>query len=72
MSEHETFGTTQTFVSRSFTEVNEVECPCCLSVVDAQELECNYWNFTSLDDGSVKCHVCSSIIPANRIPNRRK
>jgi ribosomal protein S27E len=65
MSDHDTFGTTQTFHTRA---LNEVECPSCLSIVDALDLVCTYWGFTHLGNGKVKCHVCSSIIPVSMIP----
>jgi len=68
MDRYDTYGTTQTFHSRNHTDLNEVQCPCCLSIVDAQKLECNYWGFTHLGDDQVKCHVCSSVIPVGKIP----
>jgi len=70
MIEHDTFGTTLEFVNSMF---NEIECPCCSSIVDAQMLTCNYWGFTNIGTGNVKCNVCSSVIPAVKAQvNRRK
>lgn len=57
MSDHDTFGTTQTFKS----SINNVECPCCHSIVDAQRLKCLYWGFTYHKEG-VECNVCSTMI----------
>lgn len=65
MGDHDTYGTTQTFQSHS---VNDVKCPCCLSVVDAASLKFKNWDFSHIGNGKVKCHVCSSIIPIEEIP----
>lgn len=74
MDKHDTFGTTQTFQSRLHSEIteNELECPCCLSIVDAQRLKFTYWEFTHIGEGNVKCDVCSSVIPIHKIPPNRR
>lgn len=69
MSEYETFGSTLEYVSRMG---NSVECPCCSSVVDAQMLTSNYWGFTNIGSGNVKCNVCLSVIPAIKTPPNRR
>jgi len=69
MEKHETFGSTMEFINNMF---NEVDCPGCLSVVDAQMLTSNYWGFTNVGSGNVRCNVCSSIIPATKAKVNRR
>jgi len=69
MNGHETFGSTLEFVNNMF---NEIDCPCCLSVVDAQMLTSNYWAFTNVGSGNVRCNVCSSVIPAAKLSTDRR